>query len=278
MSTSTERGRNKAQPIVERAALQWANGKTEYRMPNGRFGPLVGFHIEVGKCTAFDALATDAEIARITIRHPREGAAPALVEHWSLGEAIRVYPLTYGPLATAMAGATKIADRMADEAGIVASWLDHSYLGLLVLIETAAGICPEPLVLSAKSRLTPHLYGALLAHLVMCEQADAVAGVEVPCAWIALPLVAGEEFAAGSGATTTITPVRADYDDAPEVIDAAYLSRMSLPKDVRSFAKASTVTALGWARETLNTQRTSTSPQVAAGAAPALAEGPRRGR
>jgi hypothetical protein len=264
MSIET-RGRNKAVVIAaERTALQWANGRTEYRQPNGRFGPLVGFHVEVGKCAAFDALAEEAELARITIRHPREGGAPALVEHWHLGEAVRVYPLTYGPLATAMAGATKIADRMADEAGIVASWVEKSYLGLLVLVETAAGICPEPMVLSVKSRQTPHLYGALLAHLAMCESADAVAGVEVPCAWIGLPLVAGEEFAAGTDKTTNITPVRANYDDAPAEIDAAYLSTISLPKELRGFARDSTVTALTWARETLDTQRTprSTAPQV----------------
>lgn len=252
---TTERGRNTAQPIAERTALQWANGRTEYRQPNGRFGPLVGFHVQQGKSAAFDALAKAAQIPTITIRHPREGAAPELVDHWSLGEAVRVFPLTYGPLTTTMAGATQIADRMAAEAGIVASWIDHSYLGLLVLVETAAGVCAEPLVLSAKSRSTPHLYGALLDHLRMCEQADAVAGIEVPCAWIALPLIAGEEFPAGGEQTTNITPMRADYADAPATIDAAYLSRMSLPKDLRTEAKTATARAVDWAQDALRAQR-----------------------
>lgn len=254
---STERKRNRAQDIASggRTALQWANGRTEYRGANGRFVSLVGFHVEVGKCRGFDDLA-EGVLGQVTIRHPREGAPPALVQHWYLGESVRVYPLTYGPLATDISGATRISDRMADEAGIVATWGERSYLGLLVLVETPAGICPEPLVLSAKSRLTPHLYDALLAHVRMCEAADDVAGVEVPCPWIALPLVAGEEFAAGSGATTSIVPMCADYGDAPAAtIDAAYLKRISLPKELRASTQALTEDAVRWARETLAIQR-----------------------
>jgi hypothetical protein len=256
MSTDT-RGRNKPQDIitVERTPLQWANGRTEYLQPSGRYGPLVGFHIEVGLSVVFDALAAEAALPKITIRHTRDNAPPAYVEHWSLGESVRVYPLTYGPLATTMRGATEIADRMADEAGIVASWGDRSYLGLLVLVETAAGVCRDPLLLSAKSRQTPHLYDALLGHLAMCESADAVAGIEVPCAWIGLPLVAGTEFAAGGDKTTNIIPLRANYDDAPAEIDAAYLSRISLPRELRAFARDCTAKARDWARGALRTQQ-----------------------
>jgi hypothetical protein len=254
---SEYRGRNKAQDVAAggRTSLQWANGRTEYQGERGRFVSLVGFHVEIGKSEAFDAIAEDAGLTRITIRHPREGAPPALVAHWYLGEAVRVYPLTYGPLATDIGGATRIADRMADEAGIVASWIDRSYLGLLVLVETSAGVCPEPMVLSAKSRLTPHLYDALLAHLRMCEAADGVAGCEVPCAWIGLPLVSGDEFPAGSKETTNLVPMRADYDAAPATIDAAYLKQISLPRELRNSAQALTETALAWARETLDVHR-----------------------
>jgi hypothetical protein len=137
----------------------------------------------------------------------------------------------------------------------VASWIERSYLGLLVLISIDGNLCEEPLVLSAKSTLTPHLYGALLAHLRMCEAADAIAGTTVPCAWIALPLTAGEAFDAGRSETTTITPMCAGYDRIPENVDIGYLKAISLPKEVRSFAQALAADALLWARETLDKQR-----------------------
>lgn len=255
MSNET-RGRNRAQDIAsaaERPALQWANGRTEARRASGRFAPLVGWHVEVGRCAALDAMAAELAFERVTIRHQREGAAPALVEHWYLGERVVVYPLTYGPLATTLSGAVQIADRMADEAGIVATWVERSYLGMLVLVEPVPGVvCEEPLVLSARSTMTTWLYEAILAHLRICEAADAVAGVEVPCAWIGLPLAAGDEYAAGKGAQTTVVSVRAAYEAGD--VDAAYLKVISLPKAMRGYARDLTADSLVWARETLDKQ------------------------
>lgn len=258
MSIDTPARRNTPQTVIaaDRTPLQWANGRTERLLDNGRYGSLVGFHVEVGLNRAFDAMAAAATLPKITIRHTRPSGPPSLVVHWSLGEAVRIYPLTYGPLATTITGATEIADRMAEDAGIVAYWgYGGSYLGFIALIETAAGVCCDPMLVSAKSRQTPHLHDALLAHLEMCKAADAVAGVEVPCAWIGLPLAAGNEFPAGGEQTTNIIPVRADYTAAPAEIDAAYLSRISLPRALRPLAREYTDKARDWARSALRIQR-----------------------
>src|SRR5262245_29257169 len=49
-------GRNKVSAVSEAVTLQYANGKSMARatIGSGRFTPLVGFHIEVGKDSALD--------------------------------------------------------------------------------------------------------------------------------------------------------------------------------------------------------------------------------
>lgn len=262
---SNERGRNKAEDVAvaERPALQWANGRVEYKGSRGRFESLVGWHVQVGKSEAFDAFAQAAGFPQITIRHPRKGEAPALVTHWSLGDTVRLYPLTYGPLATTMRGAVRVADRMASEAGIVAVWGDGpSYLSLLVVLEVNGEMCHEPLILLEKSTMTDHLYTALMVHLQICEAADAVAGCQVPCVWIALPLGAGREYDAGTEQTTTVTMMEAQYPDGAEQIDAEYLKRISLSRDLRRWAQDLCGQSIRWAQDVLARQRSG-------GAAPA---------
>lgn len=261
MSTNTQPRRNTPQTVIaaDRTPLQWASGREEYKQAGGRrFEGYVGWHIEQGKNPAFDAFATAQGVAEITIRHPRDNGVPVLAQHWHLGDAVRVFPITFGPLATTMRGAVTMSDRMARQAGIVAVWGDDgpSYLSFLALLEVGGAVFPEPLVITEKGTMTDHLYAALVVHLRMCEQADAVAGIEVPCAWIALPLLAGDEYPAGGGdKVTMVTKMDAVYAGVPDTINAAYLATISLPKDLRPMARDLCTQSLPWADAVLARQR-----------------------
>lgn len=241
--------------------LQWANGKTEARSPGGRLGPLVGWHIEQGD-PGIDAHCAGLETPTIEIKHRRQGGFE-LKTHWYLGEQVRIAPLTPGPLADTMRGATRVSQRMADEAAIVADWPqgERSYLALLALAELGGALYGEPVQLLASSTLTDHLLGALLEHMRVCTLADAIVGQEVLPWWLLLPLCAGDEFDAGKGDTTTITPPRANH--AP-TLDRATLNLIKLSSDWRDYADSLLPAAHAWARETLAARAERVGRSVAA--------------
>ncbi len=113
-------GRNKIQAVQEAATLQYANGKSVARQTvgSGRFVPLVGFHIEVGKDAELDEAMRAAKVAQIEIKHQRQGGAE-IVRHWFLGERVRLYPITSGPIAPTVAGSLNGRNaRLTSEAGI----------------------------------------------------------------------------------------------------------------------------------------------------------------
>lgn len=117
-------GRNKVRAVAEAATIQYANGKTQARRPAGagRFAPYVGFHIEVGRDDAIDAALYQAEIPVMEIKHQRPGGAE-IVKHWDLGETVRLYVVSSGPVAPTVAGSLAGANaRETAEAGIGLRW------------------------------------------------------------------------------------------------------------------------------------------------------------
>lgn len=229
--------------------LQWANGKTEARTSGGRWQPLVGWHTEQGASPELDAHCQEMRVQVLEIKHRRPGGFE-VKPHWYFGEDVRVAPLTPGPLADTMRGAARISEKMAHEAAIVAYWPqgEGSYLSLLVLAELGGAMHQGVLRLLVTSTLTDHLYAALVEHIRVCEDADAIIGKEVPPWWLLLPLTSGEELDAGRGETTTITPMRAAH---AETTDRAVLNMIALPPDWRPYADSLVDEAHAWARDML---------------------------
>ncbi|GAB4439284.1 MAG: hypothetical protein OHK0015_33920 [Chloroflexi bacterium OHK40] len=249
-------GRNRVRQAQDVITLQYANGKSMARQvgSSGRFAPYVGFHIEVGKDSEIDTALSAARVTQIEIKHQRPGGAE-IIRHWGLGETVRLYPVTSGPVAPTVAAslAGKNADATA-EAGIGLRWGEHersklAIRGYLDLLVQAGSL--RLVQLSVRSRMTDELLKALIDHGRVCEAADSLVDrarhPEVVCFHeIALPLGPGEEELWGKTDTTSVTPFRSMH---PALIDADYLRGGWRPDSVHAAALRDWDGIQFWARE-----------------------------
>lgn len=273
-------GRNKIQAVHEAATLQYANGKSMARLTvgSGRFTPLVGFHIEVGKDGELDEALRSAGVAQIEIKHQRQGGAE-IVRHWHLGEQVKLYVVTGGPVAPTVAGSLQGRNTaLTAEAGIGMRWgaSERSKMAVRGYLEILARAGYLRLVqLSTRSRMTDRLLGALIDHGRVCEAADHLVDRTrhpevVSFHEIALPLGPAEEQEWGKGDTATVVPFKSVH---PEVIDAEYLRAVWRPDSVHAAAQRDWNGIQLWAQEYATQAEESTrtaEPVYANGAEEAL--------
>lgn len=249
-------GRNRVQAVSEAATLQYANGKSVARatLGSGRFAPYVGFHVEVGKDVELDEAMRAAKVAPIEIKHQRQGGAE-IVRHWGLGETIRFYPVTSGPVAPTVAGSLSGRNaRLTAEAGIGMRWGqgERSKVALRGYLDTLVRVGYVRLLqLSVRSRMTDVLLGALLDHMRVCEAADSLVDRTrhpevVTFHEVALPLGPGEEQEWGKGDTATVVPFKSAH---PAEIDAEYLRGLWRPDAVHAAAYRDWESIQLWAQE-----------------------------
>jgi hypothetical protein len=245
-------GRNKPKTAVEAVTLQWANGKSQGRRAGqSRFSAYVGFHIEVGRDEELDRAMHSLACATVEIKHQRPGGAE-IKTHWDLGEMVRLYPITSGPVAPTVA--QSLAGPNAREtaaAGLGLRWADgeRSQLAVRGFIDLLG---PEFLVqLGVKSRMTDELLKALIDHIRACEAADTLIDRTrhpelVTLHEVALPLGAGQEAEWGKGDTATVVPFVSLH---PETIDADYLRSVWRPDVIHAAALREWEGIQVWARE-----------------------------
>ena len=249
-------GRNKARAGDDAPTLQYANGKTVFRatIGSGRFAPLVGFHIEAGRSDALDEAMRAAKVKQIEIKHQRTGGAE-IVRQWGLGETIRFYPVTSGPVATTVGGSLSGKNaRLTSEAGIGMRWGqgERSKVAVRGFLDTLVRVDALILIqLSVRSRMTDVLIAALLDHGRVCEAADGLIDRGrhpdvVTFHEVALPLGPGEEQEWGKGDTATVVPFTSLH---PATVDADYLRGVWRPDAVHSAAYAAWEGIQEWARE-----------------------------
>jgi hypothetical protein len=270
-------GRNKVQPVFEAPTVQYANGKSVARqtLGSGRFVPLVGFHLEVGRDEDLDAALAAAKVAQIEIKHQRQGGAE-IVRHWFLGESLRLFPITSGPVAPTVAAS--LSGRMAvatAEAGIGLRWgaNERSKMAIRGYLDIDGA---KPLVqLSVRSKMTDVLLGALLDHGRVCEAADGLIDrakhpAVVTYHEIALALGPAEEQEWGRGDTATVVPFKSLH---PAEIAADYLRTVWRPDGVHSAAERAWEGVQLWASEYATlTDDTDRTPPPAEADAPMVDE------
>ncbi|MCU0494528.1 MAG: hypothetical protein MUD01_23320 [Chloroflexaceae bacterium] len=249
-------GRNKISVVQEAATLQYANGKSVARatIGTGRFAPLVGFHVEVGKDAEVDEAMRVAKVAQIEIKHQRQGGAE-IVKHWHLGESVRFYPVTSGPVATSVAGSLGRNAAATAEAGIGMRWGngERSKMALRGYLDPLARVGFTRLFqFSVKSRMTDELLKALLDHGRVCEAADHLIDrgrhpEVVTFHEIALVLGPGEEQEWGKGDTATVVPFISQHPVGE--IDAEYLRGVWRPDPVHAAALRDWDSIQAWAQE-----------------------------
>lgn len=228
-----------AQVAATALCLQWGNGKNvARRQGEPRFSAHVGFFAQTGKDAAFDAWATAIGVPQIQIRHPRAGQAAEVVLHWDIGEDIRFFPLTAGPVASTVAASVSARYKQATaEAGIALRWGTGSQSRMAVrgYLSTRGAVYASPVQLVARGLMTERLLAALVRHAEVCQAADAArqaaAGSGQPTGlWeLALPLGAGEEEAWGRGQTTAVVPFVCKH---PAEIRAEYLASLRRPDEL----------------------------------------------
>jgi hypothetical protein len=249
-------GRNKVQAMAEAATLQYANGKSVARqtLGSGRFVPLVGFHIEASKDAELDEAMKAAKVAQIEIKHQRQGGAE-IVRHWFLGESVRLYPITSGPIAPTVAGSLSgRSARLTSEAGIGMRWgtNERSKMAIRGYLDVLVRVGNVRLVqLSVRSRMTDVLLSALLDHGRVCEAADSLVDRSrhaevVTYHEIAMPLGPAEEQEWGKGDTATVVPFKSMH---PADIDAEYLRGVWRPDNVHAAAYRDWESIQLWANE-----------------------------
>jgi hypothetical protein len=248
-------GRNKIQAVQDAVTLQYANGKSVARQVggNGRFAPYVGFHIEVGKDNSLDEALGTAKLAQVEIKHQRQGGME-VVRHWNLGEEIRLYPITSGPVAPTVAGSLGRNAATTAEAGIGVRWgtNERSKLAIRGYLDVLVRAGFSRLVqLSVRSRMTDVLLSALLDHGRVCEAADNLIDrgrhpEVVTYHEIALPLGPSGEEEWGKGDTTTVVPFKSLH---PATIDAEYLRTVWRPDSVHAAALRDWSSIQLWAQE-----------------------------
>lgn len=249
-------GRNRVQAVSEAATLQYANGKSVARatLGSGRFSPYVGFHVEVGKDVELDEAMRAAKVAQIEIKHQRQGGAE-IVRHWGLGEIIRFYPVTSGPVAPTVAGSLGGRNaRLTAEAGIGMRWGqgERSKVALRGYLDPLVRVGYVRLLqLSVRSRMTDILLGSLLDHGRVCEAADSLVDRTrhpevVTFHEVAMPLGPGEEQEWGKGDTATVVPFKSLH---PADVDADYLRSLWRPDPVHAAAYRDWESIQLWAQE-----------------------------
>jgi hypothetical protein len=249
-------GRNKVRPVSDAAVLQYASGKTQARRPvgAGRFAAHVGFHIEAGRDGELDEAMRLAQVPLMEIKHQRPGGAE-VVKHWDLGETVKLYVVSSGPVAPTVAGSLAGGNAHATaEAGIGLRWGmgERSKLAIRGYLRVLAEVGYLRLVqLSVRSRMTDELLRALVDHVRACEAADGLIDrgkhpEPVTLHELALPLGPGEETEWGKGDTATVTPLRSLH---PEVISADYLTTVWRPAAVHAAAWREWEGLQHWARE-----------------------------
>lgn len=269
-------GRNKVRAVQDAVTLQYANGKSVARrtLGTGRFAPYVGFHIEAGRDGELDAAMQQARVAQIEIKHQRPGGAE-IVRHWELGETMRLFPVTSGPVAPTVAGSLAgVNARATAESGLGLRWGngERSKLAVRGYLEPLVKIGYLRLVqLSVRSRMTDELLKALLDHGRVCELADNLIDRArhpdlVTFHEVALPLGPGDEQEWGKGDTATVVPFLSRH---PEQIDAEYLRGLWRPDELHTAALREWEGIQQWAREYAaqaeeSTQRPAEEPAVGA--------------
>lgn len=249
-------GRNKVRSVAAVPVLQYANGKSAGReVGQGRFTAWVGFHMEVGKDEALDAAMKQAGIGQCEIRHQREGGSE-IVRHWNLGETVRVYPLTSGPVAVNVAGCLGRNAQDTADAGIGVHWPDggRSKAAVRVYLEPLVRVGYLSLVqFAVRSRMSDVLIAVLADHTRVCEAADQIVNRTqhpdpVSLVEIALPLGVGEEQTWGRGDTAQVIPFVSLH---PAVITADYIREQRLwrPDAVFAAALRDWPDAQAWARD-----------------------------
>jgi hypothetical protein len=246
-------GRNKVQLVQDAATLQYANGKTVARqtLGSGRFTALVGFHVEVARDEEFDRAMFDAGTAQIEIKHQRSGGAE-IVRHWFLGESVRLYVVTSGPVAPTVA--TSLAGRAAAataDAGIGLRWGAGERSKMAVRGYLDVGDARPLVQLSVRSRMTDVLLACLIDHARVLESADSLIDrakhpALVTFHEVALPLGPAEEQEWGKGDTATVVPFKSLH---PAEVDAAYLRTVWRPDSVHSAAEQAWGATQAWAAE-----------------------------
>lgn len=250
--------RNQVRTIQEAITLQWANGKNEARLTpgSGRFVSHVGWFSEVGRDAEFDAWAEARGVTALEIRHPRAGGPAQIVRHWNLGEQIRLFPLTSGPVAPTVTTSLAARSHAATvEAGIGVRWARdpgaRSKLGVRGYLQVGAEVFPRLVQISVRSRMTDELLAALIDHVRVCEVADTLIDrAKHPDAvglWeLALPIGAGGETAWGKGETTTVTPLASRHPSSVSLDDLRGLWR---PEALAAWALADWPEVQAWAHE-----------------------------
>lgn len=239
--------RNTPQTIQDCPVLQWASGHTKARLAgHSLFQLFVGFHIERERDSALDALLEAAGTAKIDIKHPRPGGSE-VKPHWSFGESIRFYPVTAGPPATTISACLRTPATA--EAGIGLAWPAGEKSRMAVRGFILVGTVPILVQLSARSTMTGYLLAALIDHVRVCQLADDMIDRGkhpdlVALHELALPLVAGDEVAAGRGETSQITPLASDH---PQEITRAYVSSCWRAKAIHEAALAAWDGIVAWA-------------------------------
>lgn len=209
--------------------IQWANGKNEIRLPGqNRFvGGTPCWYSEIGKDVDFDAACEAAGTPTLEIRHPRQGGPAQVVRHWAMGEEIRFFPVTSGPVAATVAASLSQRNHAATvEAGIGIRWGrgegERSKLAVRGYLCLGATVYPHLVQIGTKSRMTDELLAALVDHTRVCEVADSLIDRGkhpdvVQLYELALPLGAGKEEAWGKGETTTVYPIASLHPPAPDL-------------------------------------------------------------
>lgn len=249
-------GRNKIQAVQDAATLQYANGKSLARQTvgSGRFTPLVGFHIEVGKDAELDEAMRAAKVAQIEIKHQRQGGAE-IVRHWFIGESVRLYPVSSGPIAPTVAGSLSGRNaQLTSEAGIGMRWgsNERSKMAIRGYLDVLVRAGHVRLVqLSVRSRMTDVLLGALVDHGRACEAADDLIDRTrhpevVTYHEIALPLGPADEQEWGKGDTATVVPFKSLH---PADVDSEYLRTVWRPDSVQAAAYRDWESIQAWAHE-----------------------------
>lgn len=249
-------GRNKVRAVVDAATLQYANGKSQARrsVGAGRFAPYVGFHIEAGRDGELDEAMRAASVPLCEIKHQRPGGAE-IVKHWDLGETVKLYPVTSGPVAPTVAGSLAGGNaRATAEAGIGLRWGagERSKLAVRGYLHPLVQVGYLRLVqFSVRSRMTDELLKVLIDHTRVCEAADSLIDRSkhaelVTLHEIALPLGPGEETEWGKGDTATVVPFVSLH---PREVDAEYLRSVWRPDSVQSAAQREWENIQHWAEE-----------------------------
>lgn len=249
-------GRNKVRSVQDCPTLQYASGKSVARrtLGSGRFQPLVGFHIEAGRDGELDDACAAAAVPLIEIKHQRPGGAE-VVKHWGLGDQVRLYVVTSGPVAATVAGSLAGTNaRATAEAGIGLRWGqgERSKLAVRGYLHQLGEVGYLRLVqLSVRSRMTDELLKALVDHGRVCEAADGLIDRQrhpelVTFHEVAMVLGAGEEQEWGKGDTATVVPFISLH---PAEIDADYLRGLWRPDSVHAAAWREWEGIQHWARE-----------------------------